>query len=508
MKVDLVFQGGGARGIAYVRRLVGTSAGAISVALLAAGYTYEEMEIALNETRDGVPVFQGFMSAPLLDEFGNASLNKSLIIATLTAIKENTVGSWFSISSLLPASDGWVDSAIGFITGMGAAELTIQGLISAVGENRRDVVLSIINLIERGGWFSARKFMEWMDERLEEKGLPTDITFRQLFDKNGHDLSLIGADLSGQKMLVLNHKTSPDLPVGWAVRMSMNIPFVWDPVIWQDSFGTYLGEDLTGHRIVDGGALSNFAIRLTTSDDPDVLAVMDEQFSPDEAFTIGFMLDGQADVAGAPPVPVVPEDEEPSDPQAWYSSIWHWVRSVVVDVLQARPNTTNVVTTFYELLTTMMVASDNFTIAVTGDHICKLPAKGFGTLEFAMTPERREALVSAAEATTLDFLKNVPDFQLVDFTLEAGADGMFEIALNINGTLDNKDWIGLFPSPDAPQGSYTEGNWSYVRELKEGRFITQSKAEIGPFVARYYRRTWTGYELVRETAPFNTAVVK
>lgn len=77
MKFDLVFEGGGAKGMVFVGayeefvnrkhtfgRLLGTSAGAITAALLAAGYTAREMLEALTEKENGKSVFAGFMDAP------------------------------------------------------------------------------------------------------------------------------------------------------------------------------------------------------------------------------------------------------------------------------------------------------------------------------------------------------------------------------------------------------------------------------------------------------------
>ena len=78
MIYDLVFEGGGAKGFVLVGaydefvkrghthgRLLGTSAGAITAALMAAGYTSEEMLAALDE-RDaaGKPVMAAFLGAP------------------------------------------------------------------------------------------------------------------------------------------------------------------------------------------------------------------------------------------------------------------------------------------------------------------------------------------------------------------------------------------------------------------------------------------------------------
>ena len=81
-KFDLVFEGGGAKGSVFAgalevffgaghqaARLVGTSAGAITAALLAAGYTPAEMLAAVNEQRNGKPRFATFMDVPEATEF-------------------------------------------------------------------------------------------------------------------------------------------------------------------------------------------------------------------------------------------------------------------------------------------------------------------------------------------------------------------------------------------------------------------------------------------------------
>ena len=77
MEFDMVFEGGGAKGMAFVGalqafdagghtpgRLLGTSAGAITATALAAGYTTEEIAEALLETVDGKPVFTTFLGEP------------------------------------------------------------------------------------------------------------------------------------------------------------------------------------------------------------------------------------------------------------------------------------------------------------------------------------------------------------------------------------------------------------------------------------------------------------
>ena len=78
MQYDMVFEGGGAKGMVFVGalevfmsaghtygRLLGTSAGAITASLLAAGYRPEEMLQSLSEKVEGRSVFADFMAVPL-----------------------------------------------------------------------------------------------------------------------------------------------------------------------------------------------------------------------------------------------------------------------------------------------------------------------------------------------------------------------------------------------------------------------------------------------------------
>ena len=90
MEYDLVFEGGGAKGSVFVgalqefaqrdhtaRRFVGTSAGAITATMMAAGYEPEEMLAAVNEKLDnGKPRFSTFMDIP--EAFSPGDIKDSL----------------------------------------------------------------------------------------------------------------------------------------------------------------------------------------------------------------------------------------------------------------------------------------------------------------------------------------------------------------------------------------------------------------------------------------------
>ena len=63
------------------------------------------------------------------------------------------------------------------------------------------------------------------------------MNFTDFYQATGHELTVVAADTTAARLLVLNRHTAPDLPVKWAVRMSMSVPLLWEEVIWQEAWG-------------------------------------------------------------------------------------------------------------------------------------------------------------------------------------------------------------------------------------------------------------------------------
>ncbi|MFT5161575.1 MAG: NTE family protein [Alteromonadaceae bacterium] len=517
MQYDLVFQGGGAKGMAFVgameifeqrkhtfRRLVGTSAGAINAALIAAGYNAGDMFEALNETMaDGRPVFESFMMPPSIDEIDSVKLNDSMLMNLLQGIDLEKIGAPEFVSQLKQLA---LDNAS---LEMIKVFLDING-----NETLKHYAAQFYSLFELGGFYSAAQFVEWLERKLNEKD-PTfgGATLGAFFEKTKVDLSLCVTDLTGAKLLVLNHRTAPDLPLIWAVRMSMSIPFVWPPVTWLSTWGTYsegTNESvLTGHRIIDGGALSNFALRLTTSAGSAIRAVMAADPDIDEdtfaqfnaqAPTVGFMLDSSLDVPDAGEAP------ESTGLMAGVEYLSQW--------LHENAPSTNAVSLFGNIMSTMMVGNDNFVLATQEDSVCRLPVGNIGTLEFDMSPQRKAAMVTAANHATEAFFKDSLEFIVNELFMAVGDDGKFEIGCSINGDPSSRDWIGLFKSPEDNQADVSDGNWLHVKP-GENRLNTLTEAQLGQYEARYYAyHSWgwfglnSDYKLVKRTGPLNRVAVR
>lgn len=365
MKYDLVFEGGGAKGIVFSGalkvleslghtpgRLLGTSAGAITATGIAAGYTAQEILDALSEKIDGHSALAGFLGEP--EPFTPAEIEGSATRHLFRAVN-------------LPLIPDGLENKLD--------DLLVESLVA------KSSLRSVIAFIERGGWYSAANFLDWMRERLDSgtyKGRPrhfSHLTLTQFYAQTLVDLSLIASDTTDGLMLILNHRTAPNLPLVWAVRMSMSVPLLWAEVVWQNEWGKYRGRDLTDHTIVDGGILSNFPIELFVSRESLVTTIMGPNQSDG---VLGMLIDETLTVPGAAALQPQPTDK------LQFSEL-------------------RTVQRLNRLLDTTFNAHDKMVIDAFAHLVVHLPAKGYGITEFDMSDERRDWLVKAGQEAMQDY---------------------------------------------------------------------------------------------------------
>lgn len=367
MEYDLVFEGGGAKGIAFAgalqaferhghkpRRVIGTSAGSITACLVAAGYSSQEILDVLNErTPDGLPRFVSFMDTPTIYE---------------DVIVKDQLGLWLRTELNNPIIPDIIEPIV---------DNLIESLV------KQDFFRHLISLLLWGGWYAGDEFIIWMQEKLDAGSRTlANSTLLEFHQKTGKDLSVIASDLTGKEMLVLNHRTAPSLPTVWAVRMSMSAPFAWQEVIWRKEWGSYRGRDLVDHRVVDGGLLSNFPISLFVATDNNIDEIMGEGTQSEQV--IGLLIDEALEVPGA------------GDPPTQSLSAPGFLNQIdLVEAMMVR---------IHGLAETVLSAHDKAMLSTYQSLICHLPAKGIGTLEFGMVPARMEAVKRAGEIAMEAFL--------------------------------------------------------------------------------------------------------
>ncbi|UJR78347.1 patatin-like phospholipase family protein [Sandaracinus amylolyticus] len=356
---DVVFEGGGARGLVLngaiqrleedghrMRRLVGTSAGAIAASLVAAGFSGDELvEMSRARRADGLPEFADYVSEPVLPD-AEVVRRSGIYSAIMDAERKLHV----------PA--GIADT---IARHLGAWLAHVPGLRSAY------------SFVEHGGVHSGDGFTGWLVRTLDHKrtGL-SRVTLGELHARTGRHLTVIASDSTAARMLVLNHVTAPDVPLVSAVRMSMSIPLFFDEVIWRREWGHYLGEDVTGHVVVDGGLLSNFPLRFVLPDAAAYSRAFMGDPGPEPAEALGLFIDQKLDVPGAPP-------SRHSASSPIFAELGH----------------TKVAARVLSLVETMLDGNDDTVEEAHEDAICRLPAKSYFATEFHMERERVDPLIEA-----------------------------------------------------------------------------------------------------------------
>jgi len=357
--LDLVFSGGGAKGIAHIgalmemekrgipyRRVVGTSSGSIMALMLASGYSADEMVAAITErTAEGKIIMSDFLDTP--SSFPEEVIRDSFLY---TAVNDLFL-------SALPDQIGHQ-----------AQEHIMEELVAS------PVIRELFSFTEFGGVYAGDFFLQWLNEKLDQGGRNlSQRTLAEFQQETGSDLTAIVTDITDQRMLIVNHRTAPDLPVDMLIRMSMSIPLVYKNVIWQPEWGSYLDEDLGGHEIVDGGIGSNFGIEMVLSKDPQFVEAMG--LEPDRERVIGLYLDDAIPVPGAEQIML--DSEQNDDP---LNNGWEKVTDRNIDLFNA-----------------LLRSHDQFIVRTHPDVVCHLPVSGFGTMEFDMSDERIALLLNSGQ---------------------------------------------------------------------------------------------------------------
>jgi NTE family protein len=196
-----VFQGGGAKGVAYAGALVafrdqglwfkgvaGASAGAITAALIAAGYKPEEL----------------------------AEFTGRLLKAVRPATRLDTFAYWSGVlRKLTRYSSGQLEIELDRLLRKGLAQIT----------------------------------------EVEPNDM---VSFQQLYDATGIELDVVALDSTERQPIVFNAWWTPDIPVSTAVVASCAIPIAFDPRFLESHTVAVVPSPALQRVIVDGGAWANY----------------------------------------------------------------------------------------------------------------------------------------------------------------------------------------------------------------------------------------------------------
>jgi predicted acylesterase/phospholipase RssA len=92
---------------------------------------------------------------------------------------------------------------------------------------------------------------------LHVKGLSSNFTFKECYNKFGKSLRVVVTDLNEAKSLTFCPNMTPNYRIADAVRASMSYPYYFQPFICPES----------GHYLSDGGIISNYPLFVLPNDE-------------------------------------------------------------------------------------------------------------------------------------------------------------------------------------------------------------------------------------------------
>jgi len=299
----LVFSGGGIKGLAYVgaikaleekklfqkvKRFAGASAGAITAALLAIGMNGEELDKQM--------------------------------------------------------------SSVDFATFLKKSNVDIEALVDKPLEFCLEAPAVIIDEATKRGLCDGSVFVQWLTSMFKLKGFDETTTFAQLYEKTGNELTIVLCYANCSKTVLACRKNDEigDMPIITAVRGSMSIPFVFEPLTWNNN--TY----------VDGGTMYNYPIE-----------VFDEEISPEK--TLGFILSTQSSI-------LTPPRKEDDGILSHLACIYDAIMNV----------------------------SYEYCFRMENHHrTIFIDTAGIGTLNFKLTEDQKKSLKDNGYKATMDYFENI-----------------------------------------------------------------------------------------------------
>ncbi len=112
-------------------------------------------------------------------------------------------------------------------------------------------------IFERYGWYSSEYFYSWLKEIIAGQCAGNRrATFADFKHRGFRDLHIVASNLSRRRVEDFSFETTPEVAVADAVRMSMSIPLYFEALRFDGKKFGY------GDYYVDGGLYSNYPIHL------------------------------------------------------------------------------------------------------------------------------------------------------------------------------------------------------------------------------------------------------
>lgn len=117
---------------------------------------------------------------------------------------------------------------------------------------------AIFSAYDKCGIFTIEIFYNFLKPLLKLAGLDCDVTFKQLYEKNGKLLKIIASNCSSLEKKIFSYIETPDAKVVDVVYMSSSLPFLFKPHKYENDF------------YIDGGFHGRFPMDQLLNDYPEI----------------------------------------------------------------------------------------------------------------------------------------------------------------------------------------------------------------------------------------------
>jgi len=176
--------------------------------------------------------------------FSGGGLRGFTYIGTLNALEEYNI-----LKDIKTYAGSSIGSIMAAVVAIGYTSHELHDFI--LHFDYKDVKdINLLNFIKNYGIDSGNRIQLFIRLLLKKKTGNDDLTFLQLYEKTGNRLIITATCLNDRKLELFDYLKTPNLSIAKAIRMSISLPFILQPVSHNDKM------------YIDGGLLNNFPIHI------------------------------------------------------------------------------------------------------------------------------------------------------------------------------------------------------------------------------------------------------
>lgn len=172
-----------------------------------------------------------------------------------------------------------VGSFIGILLVIGYKINELYDLLKILDYNRIKPELNLDLMIDKFGFDNGDNFIEYVKILIGKKIDNPNISFLELYKLTKKEIYIATTNFSKNTEKIFNYKDTPDISICLALRMSISIPLIYTPVIFENDY------------YVDG-ALTNNVYILKNSNPENTLVIYVNKYKPTEILSIKDILLG------------------------------------------------------------------------------------------------------------------------------------------------------------------------------------------------------------------------